>query len=69
MSKAYRISLAVLMVWIVGHFAGRRGRPVNNVDEDEQLAKAMQESLNFEYRDPRRTSNYPSMPAPPPRYA
>jgi hypothetical protein len=41
---------------------------VNNVDEDEQLAKAMQESLNFEY--PRRGSEYPSsLPPPPSRYA
>lgn len=45
--------------------SGRHGYPVNNVDEDEQLAKAMQESLNLQYRDPRGSSNYPP---PPPRY-
>ncbi|XP_024365337.1 protein DA1 [Physcomitrium patens] len=43
--------------------AKRGGRPVNNLDEDEQLARAMQESLNFGHRDP---YAYSSSYAPPP---
>ncbi|KAG0617179.1 hypothetical protein M758_5G170200 [Ceratodon purpureus] len=44
----------------------RQGWPANNLDEDEQLAKAMQESLNVGYRDSRRASDYPSSLPPPP---
>lgn len=50
------------------YLSGRRVHHVNNVDDDEQLAKALQESLNFQHRDPRRVSDYPSSYPPPPRY-
>lgn len=40
-----------------------------NLDEDEQLAKALQDSVDFGHRDPWRVPDYtPSYPPPPARY-
>ncbi|XP_024399365.1 LIM domain-containing protein HDR3 isoform X2 [Physcomitrium patens] len=48
--------------------SSRGARPVYNLDEDEQLAKALQDSVDFGHRDPWRVPDYtPSYPPPPAR--
>lgn len=59
------VSMLMLYVtWLV-LITGRHGR-ASDADFDAELARAMQESLNLEYRAPRRSSDVASN-APPPR--